>query len=186
MGAQSIYTLCWRAFRSTRKRENKGESSARNGRDVVIPELAKVVMWWAPGRDPGAPGRVVVSSGSWCRELRLVKVVSAESWWGRGKGCKKKNISHIPSPLIFFSFDDASAFAKSKALQSLGCRRRVWKWTWGRVKVKVKKVLLNTENTDTDKRIRVKRLSNLVFFVGFLLKFCCVGNILKRYSFSVS
>jgi len=40
--------------------------------------------------------------------------------------------------LFFFLFDDASAFTKSKAFQSLGCRRRVWKWKWWRVKVKVK------------------------------------------------
>ena len=53
-----------------------------------------------------------------------------------GKACK--NISHIPSPFIFSLFDDASAFTKSEAFQSLGCRRRVWKWKWWRVKVKVK------------------------------------------------
>jgi len=35
MGAQSIYTLCWRAFRRRGRRENKEESLARGGRDVV-------------------------------------------------------------------------------------------------------------------------------------------------------
>ena len=56
--AHRVFILCAEGHLEVQgRRENKEESSARDGRDVVIPELTKVVMWWAPGRDDEAVGK---------------------------------------------------------------------------------------------------------------------------------
>ena len=84
-------------------------------------------------------------------ELRVVK---SRPW----ERLRRRRIFPTFLPLLFFFlFDDASAFTKSEAFQSLGCRRRVWRWRWWRVGVKVRESSFNI-------RIRIHGYKNYSFF----------------------
>ena len=115
MGAESIYTLCWRAFRRRERKRDQGRESVSWRSWCRELRIVKGVMSWPPGRD-------VVSSGS---------------WWSRGKGCK--NISHIRSDRkLCYCITrpcprTAASFQGSWSVNEGSCRSRTCKGLAGKI-----------------------------------------------------